>query len=43
METILELKEYLSTLRKGDYQRDNFDDFLHKVIFSFTFNIGIKL
>ena len=34
MKTLDELKEYLSGLR-NEYQRDNFDSFLHKIKFSF--------
>jgi len=35
MKTIEELIDYLSKLRKGDYQRDNFDKFLKAVKFSY--------
>ncbi len=31
-----ELKKYLSNLRSGDYQRINFDNFLHKIRFDYN-------
>ena len=30
-----DLKTYISNLRKGEYQRDNFDSFLNKIKFSY--------
>ena len=32
----IDLKEYFSSLDRGDYQRENFDDFLKKVSFSYN-------
>ena len=32
----MNLKEYFDSLDRGDYQRENFDDFLKKVSFSYS-------
>ena len=32
----IDLKEYFENADRGDYQRENFDDFLKKVSFSYN-------